>query len=63
MERVRMSGELAQDMIIASFRLMKPFSLMMTDGFLKESMGFSREGFGCLRLLGSFLLGGVRRGS
>ena len=40
MERVRMSGELAQDMVIASFRFWKPFGLMMIDSFLEEALGF-----------------------
>jgi hypothetical protein len=43
MERVRMSRELAQNMVIAGFRFLKPFGLMMADGYLEEAMGFCRK--------------------
>ena len=39
MKRIRMSGKLAQDVVVACFGLLKAFGLMMADSFLEQAMG------------------------
>ena len=39
MKRIRMSGELAQDSVVACFCLLKAFGLMMPNRFLEQAMG------------------------
>ena len=51
MKGIWMRGELSQDLVVVGFGLLKTFGLMMSDGFLKQAMGFRGQTLsaGCFR--------------